>query len=67
MYKMPEMLTIREWGLRYGIKVIKPNGFRGTKQRVWNRTYTKRQFERGLRKSYITVNTEKGLAFIQAI
>jgi len=67
MYKKPELLTIKEWCLRFGIKIIKPNGFKGKRNQVWNRLYTLKQFKRGLKKSYITVNTEKGLAFIQAI
>lgn len=67
MYKKPELLTIKDWCIRYGIKVIKPNGFKEKKNKIWNGVYTKRQFERGIRRSYITVNTKKGLAFLEAI
>ena len=66
MYK-PELLTIKEWCLRFGLKVINPKGFRGKREQILSRKYTKRQFERGIRRSYITVNTEKGLAFLEAI
>ena len=65
MQKDIELLTISEWCTRYGIKVIDPKGFKNTrKNRVWNNKYTKGQFKRGLKRSYITVNTEKGLAFL---
>lgn len=65
--RKPELLTIQEWCLRYGLKVLKPNGFKGRRAKVINRLYTKRQFEKGIKKSYITVNTEKGLVFLEAI
>lgn len=67
MYKKSELLTIKEWCLRFGIKVINPNGFKGRKNQIWNKKYTKRQFERGIKRSYITVNTDKGLEFLENI
>lgn len=69
MYKIgkTEFLTIKEWGLRFGIKVKKPTGFYGKRSQVWNRGYTRRQFERGIKYSQITVNTEKGLNFLESL
>lgn len=67
MYKRIEKLTIKDWCTRFGIKIIKPNGFRGQKNKILNRQYTEKQFRRGLKASYITVNTEKGLAYLEAI
>lgn len=69
MYKerKPTLLTIKEWCLRFGIKVKKPNGFYGKRSKVWNYKYTRRQFERGIMRSYITINTEKGLEFWESL
>ena len=67
MYKGIERLQIKEWCTRFGIKMIKPNGFSGPKNKILNKKYTERQFKKGLKASYITVNTEKGLAYLKAI
>lgn len=68
MYREVELLTLKEWCTRYGIKIIEPKGFRNTKKnRVWNNKYTKGQFRRGLKRSYINVKTEKGLAFLSDV
>lgn len=65
MHREIELLTIHEWETRYGIKVLNPKGFGNTKKnRIWNNKYTMGQFKRGLKRSYITVNTEKGLTFL---
>lgn len=67
MYKEKELLTIKEWCTRCGIKIIKPNGFKGQKNKILNRKYTEKQFKKGLKTSYISINTEKGLAYLEAI
>ena len=69
MYRIgkTEFLTIKEWGLRFGIKVKNPTGFYGKRSQVWNRGYTRRQFERGIKYSQIPVNTEKGLNFLESL
>lgn len=59
--------TIKEWCEIFGIKIIKPNGFKEKKSKVWNKLYTKREFEKGIKRSYISIKTEKGLAFYEAI
>lgn len=58
--------TIKQWAEIAGIKVIKPNGFKGQKNKIWNNLYTEKQFKKGIRKSYITIKTEKGLAYLKA-
>lgn len=66
-YRKQELLTIKDWCTRFGIKIIKPSGFDGNRSRVWSKLYTKKQFEDRIKRSYISVNTEKGLAFLEAI
>lgn len=67
MERKPELLTIKDWCTRLGIKIIKPSGFRGTRNKVLSRLYSLKQFRKGIKASYITVNTEKGLAFMETI
>ena len=75
MRERVELLTINEWCTRYGIKVKNPcgfkvrtpNGFRIKKNQVWDTKYTKGQFRKGIKRSWITVKTEKGLAFLEAM
>lgn len=67
MFRRQELLPIKDWCTRFGIKIIKPNGFKGSRNQVWNKLYTKRQFEKGIKRSYISVNTKKGLAFLEAM
>lgn len=59
-------LTIKEWELETGIKVINPKGFTNWngKSRIKTSKYTKEQFRRGIEKSIITVKCEKGIEFI---
>lgn len=59
--------TIKEWELELGIKVVKPTGFRGQKNKIHNNKYTGKAFKRGVKSSIITVKTEKGLEFINSI
>lgn len=62
-----EVKTIKEWELETGIKIIKPNGFRGEKNKLHSNKYTKKAFKRGVKKSFITSKTEKGLEFIKSL
>ena len=64
---MNKRLTIKEWCLRYGIKVINPKGFKGRKNQIWGNKYKEWQFREGIKGSYISVNTEKGLAYLEAM
>ncbi len=67
MERKIEQLTVKDWCTRFGIKVVKPSGFRGAKNKVLSRLYTSKQFKRGIKASYITAKTEKGLAFLEAL
>lgn len=63
-YRKPELLKIKDWCIRCGIKIINPNGFKGQRNKIWNKLYTKKQFKEAIKRSYIVVNTEKGLEFL---
>lgn len=56
--------TIKQWEIQSGIKVLNPKGFRGAKNKVRNRKYSQGEFRRGLKRSYISIKTNKGLEFI---
>lgn len=62
---MERRQTIREWETETGIKVRETKGFRnwGGRNRIRTNKYTKEQFRRGIKKSEIVINTEKGLEF----
>lgn len=67
MYKKKyiERLIIKDWATRVGIKIKEPCGFKGKKSKIWNYKYTENQFKEGLKNSYITVNTQKGIAYLE--
>lgn len=70
MYKnsrKPELLKIKDWCIRYGIKIKDPRGFKGRRNNIYNRLYTRRQFGEGVKRSYIVVKSEKGLDFLESI
>lgn len=56
--------TIKQWELESGIKVLNPKGFRGPRNKVYNKKYSQGEFRRGLKRSYISIKTNKGLEFI---
>lgn len=60
-----ERMTIKEWCLFFGIKILNTKGFVGAKNKVNNNKYSMIQFRRGLEKSYISVRTQKGLDFMK--
>ncbi len=42
-----------------------PKGFKGSKNELHNRKYSEREFRRGIKRSYISVKTQKGLEFLK--
>ncbi len=56
--------TIREWEVESGIKVKNSKGFYGQKNKILNTKYTREAFLLGIKKSIISITTEKGLDFI---
>ena len=40
MGKFERKQTIKEWELEKGIEIIKPTGFWGQKNKIWNRKYS---------------------------
>lgn len=62
-----EVKTVKEWELETGIKVINLNGFRGERNKLYSNKYTKKAFKRGIKKSFVTAKTEKGLEFINSL
>lgn len=61
-----ERLSIKDWEIRSGIKILKPTGFWGKNNKKWNKLYTQREFKRNAKSSYISIKTEKGLVFLNA-
>lgn len=61
-----ERLNIKDWEIRSGVKILKPTGFWGKNSEKWNKLYTQREFRRNAKSSYISIKTEKGLAFLNA-
>ena len=62
-----EKHTIKDWELHTGIKVVKPTGFTGERNKISTNLYTRRAFKRGARTSIISVKTEKGIEFLNSI
>lgn len=58
--------TIREWELQTGIKILKLRGFRGKKSSAYNKKIKEHVFKILVRKSMISVKTQKGLDFLYA-
>lgn len=56
--------TIKNWEIESGIKVKDPKGFKGKRNKILNMKYTKEAFLIGIKKSIISIVTEKGLDFI---
>lgn len=56
--------TIKEWELEKGIEIIKPTGFCGQKNKIWNRKYSEKLFKKCARLSEIKCKTDKGLKFL---
>jgi endonuclease III-like uncharacterized protein len=56
--------TIKEWELEKGIEIIKPTGFWGQKNKIWNRKYSEKLFKKCARLSEIKCKTDKGLKFL---
>lgn len=65
MGKFEKRQTIKEWELEKGIEIIKPTGFKGQKNKIWNRKYTEKAFKKYARLSEIKCRTEKGLVFLE--
>ena len=57
---------IRDWELQTGIKILKLRGFRGKKSSAYNRKISEYIFRILVRKSVISVKTQKGLDFLYA-
>ena len=58
-------MTIKDWCLFFGIKILDTKGFKGAKNKIHNNKYSMMQFRRGLETSYIAVKTQKGLDFMK--
>lgn len=58
--------TIRDWELQTGIKILKLRGFRGKKSSAYSEKIPKFVFRKLVRKSMISVKTQKGLDFLYA-
>lgn len=56
--------TIKEWELETGIKLRNTKGFIGKKSKIRNRKITKEAFLLGIKKSEISVKTQKGMDFL---
>lgn len=59
--------TIKQWEIELGVKVIKPTGFIGERNKIYNQKYTRKAFKRGAKGSILTTKTEKGLDFIESL
>lgn len=58
--------TIRDWELETGIKIVKLRGFKGRKSSAYNKKISEIIFRKLLKRSIITVKTQKGLEFLYA-
>lgn len=57
-------LTIKEWQLLKGIKLKNIRGFKGPKNKIHKKLYTKGEFRKFAKKCEIVIKTEKGLEFL---
>lgn len=65
MSKIRRKQTIKEWELETGVKVIDPKGFRGTRNEIREQKYSKKQFRYGAKRSYIRIENNKGIDFME--
>lgn len=56
--------TIKDWELQTGIKILKLRGVFGKKSKAYSKKVTATVFRKILRKSIISVRTQKGLDFL---
>lgn len=59
-------LKIKDWEVYTGIKVINPKGFYGKRSRIRNNLYTLKAFIKGVRRSNISIKTDKGLEYLNS-
>ena len=62
---MKRKQKIKEWEIESGIRVNSTKGFLGQKNRIHTTKYSKEAFIQGIKKSEITVKTQKGLEFLE--
>lgn len=58
---------IRDWELESGVTIKEPKGFRGRKNNIYNRYYSRGEFRRYARRSVISIKIQKGLDFMRGV
>jgi len=58
-------MSIKDWELYTGIKVVDARGFFGKKSKRRTNLYSQRGFFKGLQNSIISVKTDKGIDFLE--
>ncbi len=56
---------IKQWELETGVEIREPRGFKGRKNNIYNRYYSRGEFKKYARRSVITIKTQKGLEFMR--
>lgn len=56
---------IKQWELETGVEIKEPRGFKGRRNNIYNRYYSRGEFKKYAKRSVITIKTQKGLEFMR--